>query len=126
MTSMTPSPRSNQTSPHTPQPLSLAPTQKAWVGSWNLVKSGVDHHLVVIWIRQLGKMPDRPGEVKHMARMCQECLPMPPVQGILSYILTETRNGEAQWTMSHASFAEVAVQSCGCTVVSSDVPSQYQ
>ncbi|TWW80180.1 hypothetical protein D4764_10G0012100 [Takifugu flavidus] len=93
------------------------------------VKRGVelstDHHLVVIWLRWWGRMPDRPGRPKHVVRVCWERLAESPVRRSFNSHLRESFDhvpGEAgdiesEWTMFRASIVEAADRCCGHKVV---------
>ncbi|TWW61044.1 hypothetical protein D4764_05G0011340 [Takifugu flavidus] len=84
-----------------------------------------DHHLVVSWLRWWGRMPDRPGRLKRVVRVCWERLAESPVRRSFNSRLRESFDhvpGEAgdiesEWTMFRASIVEAADRCCGRKVV---------
>uniref|UniRef100_A0A8C5CRJ5 Reverse transcriptase domain-containing protein n=1 Tax=Gadus morhua TaxID=8049 RepID=A0A8C5CRJ5_GADMO len=86
-----------------------------------------DHHLVVSWIREWGKFPDRPGKPKRVVRVNWERLEEAPVLGIFNSHLRRSFSGipvevggiEPEWAVFKASIAEAAVASCGLRVLGS-------
>jgi hypothetical protein len=86
-----------------------------------------DHHLVVSWIREWGKFPDRPGKPKRVVRVNWERLEEAPVLGIFNSHLRLSFSGipvevggiEPEWAVFKASIAEAAAASCGLRVLGS-------
>ena len=90
-----------------------------------LVKRGAelstDHHLVMSWIREWGKFPDRPGNPKRVVWVNWERLEEGPVLGIFNSRLQQSFSGnpvevggiEPVWAVFKASIAEAAAASCG-------------
>ena len=86
-----------------------------------------DHHLVVSWIREWGKILDRPGKPKQVVRVNWERLEEAPVLEIFnshlrrsfSSIPVEVGGIEPEWAVFKASIAEAAAVSCGLRVLGS-------
>uniref|UniRef100_A0A8C6KWE7 Endonuclease/exonuclease/phosphatase domain-containing protein n=1 Tax=Nothobranchius furzeri TaxID=105023 RepID=A0A8C6KWE7_NOTFU len=80
-----------------------------------------DHHLVVSWIRWLGKMPRRSGKPKHIVRVCWERLSEEPVKTVFNSHLRQSFNyvpgavgvSTPSGPCSTLQLLQVAVSSCG-------------
>ena len=80
-----------------------------------------DHHLVVSWIRWLGRKPVRPGRPKRIVRVCWERLVEPSVSRVFNSHLRQSFSQipgvagdmESEWTMFSSSIVNAAVRSCG-------------
>ncbi len=88
-------------------------------------RKSTDHHLVVSWIRWWGRLLDRPGKPRYVARVNWECLAEAPVHEVFnshlrkkfSCILAEAGDVESEWAMFKFSIVEAVVRSCGWKVV---------
>uniref|UniRef100_A0A8C5CGF6 Reverse transcriptase domain-containing protein n=1 Tax=Gadus morhua TaxID=8049 RepID=A0A8C5CGF6_GADMO len=86
-----------------------------------------DHHLVVSWIREWGKFPDRLRKPKRVVRVNWERLEEAPVLGIFNSHLRWSFSGipvevggiEPEWAVFNAFIAEAVVASCGLRVLGS-------
>ena len=86
-----------------------------------------DHHLRVSWIREWGKILDRPGKPKRVVWVNWERLEEAPVLGIFnshlrqsfSSIPVEVGGIEPEWAVFKASIAVAAAVSCGLRVLGS-------